>query len=53
MGLNQTAFADEIGIDYMTVSRWERNLNRPTKLAAKVLSLLAEKEEKDQIAASK
>ncbi len=41
LGLTQEDFAREVGVSMMTVSRWERGIARPTKLAIKQLDVLA------------
>jgi DNA-binding transcriptional regulator YiaG len=35
LGLTQAAFAAQVGVDKMTVSRWERGTIRPGKTAIK------------------
>lgn len=40
--LTQQEFADKIGVDRVTVARWETNNKRPSKLAKRQLARLAE-----------
>ncbi len=40
LGLTQEAFAREVGVSSMTISRWERGLAGPTQLARKQLEVL-------------
>lgn len=39
--LTQQEFADKIGVDRVTVARWETNNKRPSKLAKRQLARLA------------
>jgi len=40
--MTQQEFADKIGVDRVTVARWETNNKRPSKLAKRQLARLAE-----------
>lgn len=39
LGLTQVEFAARLGVDPITVSRWERGLSKPSKLALRQLEL--------------
>ena len=41
--LSQTGLADLIGVDYVTVNRWENNHARPSQLAQRHIKRLARK----------
>lgn len=43
MKLTQTELADLIGVDYVTVNRWENGKTRPSQLARRHLNRLARK----------
>jgi DNA-binding transcriptional regulator YiaG len=40
LGLTQAGFGQRLGVDLMTVSRWERGTSRPGRLALKALEEL-------------
>lgn len=40
LGLTQVEFAQKIGVDEVTVSRWERNERRPSRLARRNIDRL-------------
>jgi DNA-binding transcriptional regulator YiaG len=42
MGLNQTAFADVLGVRQQTISEWEKGVYTPTRATAKYLARVAE-----------
>lgn len=42
MGLNQTAFADVLGVRQQTISEWEKGVYTPTRATAKYLAHVAE-----------
>lgn len=41
MGLNQTAFADVLGVRQQTISEWEKGVYTPTRATAKYLARVA------------
>lgn len=41
LGLTQTEFAERLGVSLPSITRWELDQFRPTKLAANALLLLA------------
>jgi len=41
MGLSQEDFAAKIGVSFMTVSRWERGISNPLRLAENKLAEIA------------
>jgi DNA-binding transcriptional regulator YiaG len=43
MDLNQTAFAEELGVRQQTVSEWETGLYAPSRAMCKYLTLVAER----------
>ena len=43
LGWSQRKLADHIGVDVMTVSRWERGKNEPKGASLKALERLAER----------
>lgn len=48
LGLTQAEFAKEIGVDTVTVSRWENDKRRPSKLAQRQLFRLSRKVNKGE-----
>ena len=46
LGMTQAEFAREVGVDSITVSRWERGIRKPTPVAAKMLEMLAKRAER-------
>jgi DNA-binding transcriptional regulator YiaG len=42
MGLNQTQFAEELGVRQQTISEWETGVYPPSRATCKYLSLVAE-----------
>lgn len=43
LGLNQAAFADELGVRQQTISEWESGKYEPSRATAKHLGLVAER----------
>ena len=43
LGMTQSEFAREVGVEAVTVSRWERGVMKPTALAIKVMEGLAKR----------
>ena len=43
LGLSQKELASRLKVDVITISRWERNLQKPDKTAAKRLTRIANK----------
>ena len=46
LGMTQAEFAREVGVDAVTVSRWERGVMKPTALAIKMMEALAKRAER-------
>ena len=46
LGLTQSEFAREVGVEAATVSRWERGVMKPTALAIKMMEALAKRAER-------
>ena len=46
MGLTQVEFAIKLGVDPITISRWERGLSKPSKLAQQRLNDLEPKKKR-------
>lgn len=42
MDMNQTQFADELGVRQQTISEWENNVYEPSRATCKYLTLVAE-----------
>jgi len=40
LGLTQVEFAARLGVDPITISRWERGLSKPSKLALRQLEIM-------------
>ncbi len=40
LGLSQVAFAEVLGVNVLTVRRWEKGKNKPSPIARKLLSEL-------------
>lgn len=51
LGLTQGKFADLVGAHYMTVSRWERGIARPTPYVLAVIQVFGEAVDKGKQAA--
>lgn len=43
LGMTQKVFAEELGVDEITVSRWERGERRPSRLALRSIERLRRK----------
>ena len=39
-GLTQVEFAARLGVDPITISRWERGLSRPSRMARRQLEIM-------------
>jgi putative transcriptional regulator len=47
LGLTQEEFAHKLGVGFVTVNRWENKHNKPSRMAMKILTALAEETIRD------